>query len=49
MDKNNPTSVGDPEDQGDGIMDMMLKPTLTTYESRNGKKNKEEEEEDEDE
>ena len=34
-------------DEGDGIMDMMLKPTLTTYESKEDKK-KDDDEEDND-
>ena len=33
-------------DEGDGIMDMMLKPTLTTYESKDDKKKEEEESDD---
>ena len=35
--KSNPDSMAN-LDEGDGIMDMMLKPTLQTYESKEGKK-----------
>ena len=34
--KSNPDSMAN-LDEGDGIMDMMLKPTLQTYESKDGK------------
>ena len=35
--KSNPESMAN-LDEGDGIMDMMLKPTLQTYDSNPGKK-----------
>ena len=35
--KSNPDSMAN-LDEGDGIMDMMLKPTLQTYESKDGQK-----------
>ena len=35
--KSNPDSMAN-LDEGDGIMDMMLKPTLQTYESKEGNK-----------
>lgn len=36
-------------DEGDGIMDMMLKPTLTTYESKEGKSKDKDDDDDDDE
>ena len=35
------------QDSGDGVLDMMLKPTLTTYESKeDGKKDTDDDDED---
>ena len=36
------------EDQGDGIMDMMLKPTLMTYDSKCDGKHKDDDDDDDD-
>ncbi len=46
QDKENP-DLRAVEDNGDGIMDMMLKPTLTTYESKNDDKKGSDDEDDE--
>ena len=45
-----PNPDPDPEDgymdRGDGVLDMMLKPTLTTYESKEDKKDKDDDDDD---
>lgn len=42
------TPSGDNVDEGDGIMDMMLKPALQAYESQDGKKDNKSIDEEED-
>ena len=49
LERENPAAKIKTWDEGDGIMDMMLKPTLTTYESKDKDKDKKDSEsEDED-
>ena len=43
VDPETPTKEEMGEDEGDGIVDMMLQPALTTYESKEEKKSEDEE------
>ena len=46
--KNNPDRIVKSLDEGDGIMDLMLKPNLTTYESKEDDKNRDGDDDDDD-